>query len=56
LVHKIYQALDDGKEVRVVFLDISKAFDRVLHTGLLFKLQKLGVQDTLFKLDKKLFM
>ena len=39
LVHKIHQALDDGKEVRVVFLDVSKAFDRVWHTGLLFKLQ-----------------
>jgi hypothetical protein len=47
LVHKIHQALDDGKEVRVVFLDVSKAFDRVWHTGLLFKLQKLGVQDPL---------
>jgi hypothetical protein len=39
--------LDDGKEVRVVFLDVSKAFDRVWHTGLLLKLQKLGVQDPL---------
>ena len=39
--------MDDGKEVRVVFLDVSKAFDRVWHTGLLFKLQKLGVQDPL---------
>ena len=47
LVHKIHQALDDGKEVRMVFLDVSKAFDRVWHTGLLFKLQKLGVQDPL---------
>jgi hypothetical protein len=47
LVHKTHQALDDGKEVRVVFLDISNAFDRVWHTGLLFKLQKLGVQDPL---------
>jgi hypothetical protein len=47
LVHKIHQALDNGKEVRVVFLDVSKAFDRVWHTGLLFKLQKLGVQDPL---------
>lgn len=47
LVHKIHQALEDGKEVRVVFLDVSKAFDRVWHTGLLFKLEKLGVQDPL---------
>ena len=37
------QALDAGKEVRVVFCDISKAFDRVWHAGLLHKLQAAGV-------------
>ena len=37
------RALDDGKEVRVVFCDISKAFDRVWHTGLLFKLRRIGI-------------
>ena len=37
------RALDDGKEVRVVFCDISKAFDRVWHRGLLFKLRRMGV-------------
>ena len=47
LVHKIHETLDNGKEVRVVFLDVSKAFDRVWHAGLLYKLQKLGVQDPL---------
>ena len=29
LVHKIYDAFEKGKEVRMVFLDISKAFDKV---------------------------
>ena len=29
MVHKIYDALERGKEVRMVFLDISKAFDNV---------------------------
>jgi len=33
-VHKIYEALEGGKEVRVVFLDISKAFDKVWPAGL----------------------
>ena len=37
------QALDSGKEVRAVFCDISKAFDRVWHAGLLLKLKSAGV-------------
>ena len=34
--------LDQGKDVRFVFCDISKAFDKVWHKGLLFKLEKYG--------------
>ena len=37
------KALDQGKEVRVVFFDISKAFDRVWHKGLLKKLEYIGI-------------
>ena len=37
------QALNSGKEVRVVFCDISKAFERVWHVGLLLKLEAAGV-------------
>ena len=47
LVHVYYllcEALDKNKEVRVVFCDISKAFDRVWHRGLLYKLRKSGLQ------------
>ena len=33
------KALDSGKEVRVVFCDISKAFDRAWHKGLIYKLK-----------------
>ena len=40
-------ALDDGKEVRAVFLDISKAFDRVWHKGLLLKLNSVGIRGSL---------
>ena len=43
LYNTFCQALDSGKEVRAVFCDISKAFDRVWHTGLLHKLQAAGV-------------
>ena len=28
IVHKIYEALEEGSEMRAVFLDISKAFGR----------------------------
>ena len=38
--HILSDALGKKKEVRV---DISKAFDRVWHKGLLFKLRKLGL-------------
>ena len=29
--------MDEGKEIRAVFYDISKVFDRVLHRGLIAK-------------------
>ena len=38
----IISNLDQGKDVRFVFCDISKAFDKVWHKGLLFKLEKYG--------------
>ncbi len=37
------EAIDSGKEIRAVFCDISKAFDRVWHIGLLHKLQANGI-------------
>ena len=43
------EAVDNGKEVRVVFLDISKAFDRVWHRGLLHKLHYIGISGDLLK-------
>ena len=41
------KALDEGKEVCAIFCDISKAFDRVCHKGLLFKLKSAGVSGSL---------
>ena len=43
LYNTFCQALDAGKEVRAVFCDISKAFDRVWHSGILHKLKAAGV-------------
>ena len=40
ITHKISTSFDNGLEVRSVFLDISKAFDKVWHEGLIFKLKK----------------
>ena len=43
ITHKISQALDSKEDACLVFLDLSKAFDRVWHRGLLFKLRRLGL-------------
>ena len=43
LYHTFCEALDTKKDVRVVFCDIAKAFDRVWHKGLLFKLNQFGI-------------
>ena len=42
LYNKFYTAVSQNKEIRIVFLDISKVFDRVWHEGLIFKLKKMG--------------
>ena len=41
------KALDEGKEVRAVFCDISKAFDRVWHKCLLYKSNRAGITGSL---------
>ena len=43
LYHEIYKSFDDGFEVRCVFLDISKAFDKVWREGLVFKWKQNGI-------------
>ena len=43
------KAVDSKKETRAVFLDISKAFDRVWHRGLLYKIQNCGIGGSLLE-------
>ena len=54
ITHKIYSAFEKFplRETRAVFLDISKAFDKVWHDGLLFKLKSYGISGCLFTVIK----
>ena len=45
--HMLCEALDSKKEVRIVFCVISKAFDRVWHDGLVYKLKRMGIRGSL---------
>ena len=50
ITHDIYKSFDCGYEVRGVSLDISKAFDKVWHDGIIFKLEQNGMSGKLHKL------
>ena len=47
---EIFEAFENLDETRAVFLDISKAFDKVWHEGLCFKLKQNGINGNLLVL------
>ena len=47
MYHIFAEALDNKKDVRLVFCDVTAAFDRVWHTGLLHKLYNIGIKGNL---------
>ena len=47
ITHEIYESFDVGLEVRSVFLNISKAFDKVWHNGIIYKLTQNGISENL---------
>ena len=57
MYNQICKSLDEKKSTCIVFCDISKAFDRVWHKGLLFKLRQYGIKIKIkcFKLVIKLY-
>ena len=44
VVHQFGKALEKRQQVDVIYLDFSKAFDKVSHCKLLFKLECLGIR------------
>ena len=56
ITHEIYKSFDEEFEVRGVFLDISKVFDKVWHEGLLLKLNQNGISGNLLKLLRDFFL
>ena len=52
ITHDIHKCFDDNPSIEVcgLFLDISKAFDRVWHKGLLYKIKNFGIEGNLLNL------
>ena len=55
MAHETYRSMDEGYKVRGVFLDISKAFEKVWHEALVFKLKQKAISGKLLNIfeDRK---
>ena len=47
IYHDVCLALENRKDIQLIFFDISKAFDKVWHKGLIFKLRQIGGRGSL---------
>ena len=54
IIHEIQKLFDESSpvDVRGIFLDISKAFDKVWHKGLINKLKSYGISGNRLKLTE----
>ena len=50
ITHNIYQSFYDDLETRAIILDISNAFDKVWHNGLLYKLKQNRISSSLLNI------
>ena len=50
VTHEIYQSFDDNHEARAIFSDISKAFEKVWHKGLILKLKINGISNKILNI------
>ena len=55
IMHEIYKSFDDGFNIRNVFIDISKAFGKVWHEGIIFKFKTKWHNWRAFKLSVTFF-
>ena len=55
ITHHIYKSFDCGYEVRGVFLDVSKTFDKVWHEDI-FNLEQNGISRKLYELLYNFFV
>ena len=52
LTQKVKEAFNRGNKICSLFFDIAKAFDRVWHDGLIYKMSKMGVPKEIIKISK----
>ena len=52
IIHEIQKSFDESQPIDVtgIFLDISKAFDKVWDKGIIYKLKSYGISGNLLKL------